>query len=231
MELRTYWKILIRRWWLVVAPVAVVALYVAATYTPPGPTYQVVMRFAAGTKAAGLSEDYDRYYPWLTSEYIANGLADVAETEVFAQAVASRLAEVGLEIPPHAIQSAIVTDNAQSILVVYLTWPDAEQIVAVAEAITAELITNGAVYYPQLAGIEPAVRRLDTPAPVPLPPGLRARLAGPVIRIALAAGLGVALALLWHYLDPTVHTSEEVEALGLVVLAEIPRHHSMINEQ
>jgi len=223
MELRTYWKILIRRWWLVVAPAAVVILYVAATYAPPGPVYQVVMRFAAGTKPAGLSEEYDRYYPWLTSEYIANGLADVTETGTFAQAVASRLAEAGHKVAPGTIQPAIVTDNAQSILVVYLTWPDAEQIIAVAEAITAELTGNGAAYFPQLAGIEPAVRPLDIPVPVLLPPGLRTQLMGPAIKIGLAAGLGVALALLWHYLDPTVREAAELDALGLVVLAEIPR--------
>ncbi len=223
MELRTYWKILIRRWWLVVAPAVVVIIYVATTYTPPGPVYQVVMRFAAGTKPAGLSEDYDRYYPWLASEYVANGLADVAETGVFAQAVASHLAETGLEVAPAVIQRAIVTDNAQSILVVYLTWPDAEQIVAVAEAITAELTGNGAAYFPQLEGIEPAVRLLDTPASVLLPPGLRSQLMGPAIKIGLALVVGVALALLWHYLDPTVREAEELEDMGLDVLAEIPR--------
>jgi capsular polysaccharide biosynthesis protein len=223
MELRTYWKILIRRWWLVVAPLVVVTLYVTATYTPPGPVYQVVMRFAAGTEPAGLSGDYDRYYPWLTSEYIANGLADVAETGTFAQAVASRLAKTGHKVTPGAIQPAIVTDNAQSILVVYVTWPDAEQIVVVAEAITAELTGNSAAYFPQLEGIEPAVRPLDMPVPALLPPGLRTQLMGPAIKIGLAAGLGVALALLWHYLDPTIHTSKEAEALGLIVLAEIPR--------
>ena len=223
MELRTYWKILIRRWWLVVAPVVVVALYVAATYAPPGLVYQVVMRFAAGTKPAGLSGDYDRYYPWLASEYIANGLADVAETGAFAQAVAARLVEAGYQITPGSIQPAIVTDNAQSILVVYLTWPNAEQIVAVAKAITAELTGNGTAYFPQLEGIEPAVRQLDAPTPVPLPPGLRTQLMGPVIKIGLAAGLGIALALLWHYLDPTIHETVELEDLGLDVLAEIPR--------
>ena len=230
MELGTYWKILIRRWWLVLAPAAAVILTVAATYVPPGPVYQIVMRFAAGTRPAGLSEDYDRYYPWLTSEYVANGLADVAETGAFAQAVGSRLADAGYEIPPAAIQPAIVTDNSQSILVVYLTWPDTEQIVAVADAIAAELTTNGVAYFPQLAGIEPAVRRLDAPAPVLLRPGLRAQLMGPVLRIGLALVVGVALALLWHYLDPTIHTSEEAEALGLVVLAEIPRSMSMNND-
>ena len=223
MELRTYWKILIRRWWLVAVPVFVVLAYVAATYTPPGPVYQVVMRFAAGTKPFGLSEDYDRYYPWLASEYIANGLADAAGGNIFAQAVASRLAKAGHEIKPEEIQPRIVTDNAQSILVVYLTWPDAEQSVAVAEAIAAELTTNGAAYFPQLEGIEPAVHLQDTPVPVPLPPGLRAQLMGPAIKIGLAMSLGIALALLWHYLDPTVREAEELETIGLNVLAEIPR--------
>lgn len=223
MELRTYWKILIRRWWLVVAPVAVVAVYVAVSYAPPGTAYQVVMRFTAGTKPAGLSEDYDRYYSWLTSEYIANGLADAADGNIFAQAVASRLAGAGHEIKPEEIQPRIVTDNAQSILVVYLTWPDAEQSVAVAEAIVAEMTTNGAAYFPQLEGIEPAVRLQDTPTPVPLPPGLRAQLMGPAIKIGLALIVGVALTLLWHYLDPTVREIAELEELGLTVLAEIPR--------
>ncbi|MFQ6100100.1 MAG: hypothetical protein ACE5OS_02545 [Anaerolineae bacterium] len=223
MELRTYWTILTRRWWLVVAPVLVVLAYTVVTYRPPATSYQVVMRFAAGTSPAGLSLDYDRYYPWLTSEYIANGLADVAETGAFAQAVASRLAEAGHEVTPEAIQPRIVTDNAQSILVVYLTWPDAEQIVAVVEAIIAELTANSAAYFPQLEGVEPAVRPLDAPVPVQLPPELRTQLMGPAIKIGLAAGLGVALALLWHYLDPTVREVAELEDLGLVVLAEIPR--------
>lgn len=213
-------KILFRRWWLVVAPVLVVAAYAAAAYTPPPPVYQVVMRFAAGTKPAGLSEDYDRYYPWLTSEYVANGLADVAVTGTFAQAVAARLGEPALAA---GIQPAIVSDNAQSILVIYLTWPDAEQVVAVAEAITAELTENGAAYFPQLADIEPAVRLLDAPAPAPLAPGLRTQLMGPAIRIGLAFVVGVSLALLWHYLDPTVRETVELERLGLAVLAEIPR--------
>jgi len=223
MELRTYWKILIRRWWLVAAPALIVILYVALRYSPPGPVYQVVMRYAAGTRPAGLSQDYDRYYPWLTSEYVANGLADVAMTGAFAQAVSSRLAEAGHEIPAGAIHPAIVTDNAQSILVVYLAWPDAEQIVVVADAITAELTGNGAAYFPQLEGVEPGVRLLDAPTPIPLPPGLRAQLMGPAIKIGLALVVGIALAFLWHYLDPTVREATELEDLGLSVLVKIPR--------
>jgi len=223
MELRAYAKILMRRWWLVLAPLAVVVIYTAVTYAPPSTTYQVVMRFSAGTEPAGLSLDYDRYYPWLTSEYIANGLADVAETGAFARAVSARLAESGHVVPAGAIQSAIVTDNAQSILVVYLTWPDPDRIVPVAKAVSDELVTNSAAYYPQLENLQPAVRLLDSPAPAPLPPSLRAQLTGPAIRVGLAAFVGVGLAFLWHYLDPTLHEVDDLEDMGWEVLARIPR--------
>lgn len=226
MELRTYIKILIRRWWLVAAPVVVVAAYLLATYRPPGTIYQVVIRFAAGTQPAGLSEDYDRYYPWLASEYIANGLADIAMTGAFSQAISQRLSEAGIDIADSAIQGAIVTDNAQSVMVIYVTWPDPDQIVAIAYAISAELTKNAAAYYPQLANIEPAVRRLDPPRPVPVPPGLRAHLAGPAIRLGLALAVGLAFAFLWHYLDPSVHDASELEQLGLQVLTTIPKERS-----
>ncbi len=223
MELRTYWKILTRRWWLVVAPALVVIIYIVATYAPPATNYRVVMRFSAGTEPAGLSVDYDRYYPWLTSEYIANGLADAAETGIFAQAVAARLAASGHDVPAGGVQGAIITDNAQSILVIYLTWPDAEQIVAMADAISAELTENAASYYPQIEGIGPAFRQLDAPIPTPLPPSLRAQLMGPAIKIATALLAGAGLAFLWHYLDPYIREAEELESLGWEVLAKIPR--------
>ncbi len=223
MELRLYVKVLLRRWWLVAAPVLVVAIHILATYVPPPPTYQVVMRFAAGTKPAGLSVDYDRYYPWLASEYVANGLADIARTGAFAQVVAARLAEEGLNVPAGDIQARIASDNAQSIFVIYLTWPDPAQIVVVAEAIAAELTTNGAAYFPQLEDVEPAARLLDTPVPAALAPGLRTQLMGPAVKLGLAFVMGAALAFLWHYLDPTVREAAEVEAMDVKVLAEIPR--------
>ncbi len=223
MELRHFLRVILRRWWLVAAPVVVVVAHLAVTYHPPPTVYQVVMRFAAGTQPAGLSLDYDRYYPWLTSEYIANGLADVAETRAFAQAVADRLAERGVTADPAAVQAAIVTDNAQSILVVYLTWPDPAQCRVLAEAVADELTQNGAAYFPQLEGLDPAVRLLDSPEPFPLPPSLRAQMLGPAVRLGLALAVGIGLALAWHYFDPTVRDPEELETLGIPVLARIPK--------
>ena len=223
MELRQMYKILLRWWWLVAIPVFVVAAYVGLTYHPPATNYQVVMRFATGTAPAGLSQEYDRYYPWLTSEYIANGLADIAVTGAFAEAITARLAEQGIVVAPAAVQGAIISDNAQSVFVIYLTWPDPAQIVDVAEAITTELTENGAAYFPQLAALGNVARRLDSPTPVPLTPGLRAQLLGPGLRLLLAVAAGVGLAFLAHTLDPTVQEKADVEALGIRVLTSIPR--------
>jgi capsular polysaccharide biosynthesis protein len=108
-------------------------------------------------------------------------------------------------------------------MVIYLTWPNPEQIVAVADAVSAELTQNGAAYFPQLTGVEPAVHQLDRPTPVALAPGLRTQLMGPAVKIGLALVVGVALALLWHYLDPTIRETEELEKMGLTVLTKIPK--------
>lgn len=223
MELRDFWKPLRRRWWLAVTPAVVVVAYLLVTYRPPAALYQVVTRYAAGTTVAVTSDDYDRYYPWLTSEYVANGLADVALTGAFAEAVAARVGTAGFQPSPAAIQQAIVSDNAQSILVVYLTWPDTEQAAALADAISEELSSNSASYFPQLEGVGPAVQRLDSPYVVQTSAGLRAQLTGPAVRVVVALVLGIGLALLWHYLDQTLHEADEIEALGLQVVGKIPR--------
>ncbi len=223
MDINELLKIVRRWWWLALIPVLVVGVYVAATYRAPGTSYQVVMRFAAGTSAAGHSEDYDRYYAWLTSEYIANGLADVAETRAFAEAVAGRLAEEGLDVAAPALQNALATDNSQSILIVYLTWPNVDRVTAVANAVAAEIVENGATYYPQMRDLSQAARLLDPPNPVPLAPSLRARLLGPGLKLLLAGVGGIGLMALAHYLDPVVRASDELEALEIAVLGRIPR--------
>lgn len=224
MELREILRAGRRWWWLAALPVLVVGAYLAVTYRPPPVLYQVVMRFTAGSRPADtLSSDYDRYYAWLSSEYIANGLADVAVTGSFAEAVTERLATRGISVVPGTIQGAIVTDNAQSVLVVYLTWPNPAEAIAIAEGITAELTENGSAYYPQLAELGVVAHRVDAPNPQPLPTSLRARLLEPALRLLLAAAVGAGLVLLAHYIDPWVHDTTDVIALDVPIMAVIPR--------
>ena len=56
----------------------------------------------------------------------------------------------------------------------------------------------------------------------PIAPGIRSQLDLP-LRVALALLAGLGLALLAHYIDPTVRDRAELERLRLPVLGEIPK--------
>jgi len=229
MELKQILRIAWRWWWLGIIPVVVVAAYLALTYQTPATSYQVILRFTAGSEPSPeLSPDHDRYYAWLASEYIANGLADLATTSRFSQAVAERLADQQITVPPQAIQGALITDNAQSVLVVYLTWPDPQQAVAIAEAVGTELLESGPGYYPQMDDVGSVARLADIPVAIPLPPSLRAQILGPAIRLVIASAAGIGLICLAHYLDPRVRGAGELQAAGFRVLGSIPRTRKQI---
>ena len=158
MELREYWRIFARRWWLALLPALVVAAFTLATFDQPPTVYQAHMNFTAGLPPEEKPDSYtyDGYYAWLTSKYIANGLSDVVRRERLATAVSERLAQNGVRmpdgapIPPGAIQGAIASDNAQSLFVIYVTWGDPDTLLAIADAITLELTENAGAYYIQI---------------------------------------------------------------------------------
>ncbi len=225
MELRLALRIVRRWWWLILLPPLVTGLLLARGYRQPATLYQTVIRFAVGTKPSEeLSVDYDRYYPWLTSEYVANALADAVVSDAFAEQVSAQLASDGLSIPASALRGTFVGDNAQSIAVLYITWNDPLQLEAIARAAEAVIAEDMADYFPQMAGLGAVARPLDEPTVVPLRPSLRAQLVGPAMRLIMATALGVLLAFLAHTFDPFVREAEEVEQMGLPVLVRLPRH-------
>ena len=232
MELREYWRVLVRRWWLALLPPLVIVAHALATYDAPPTLYQAHINFTSGLPPEIKPDNYsyDGYYNWLASEYIANSLADVVRRERFAAAVSERLAKEGVRMPDGApipsgsIQGAIASDNAQSLFVVFVTSGDPDTLLAIADAVTLELTENASVYFPQLAELAtPPARPVDAPVPVALAPSLRSQLTGPAVRVALGLAVGLALVFLLHYLDPTIRERTELEALGLHVLGEIPR--------
>jgi len=224
MEIRSYFKILARWWWLILLPPLVVGAYTFEQRQPPSTAYGATLRFTASQPQAQGGSGYDpNYYRWLTSEYIVGGLKDWVKTGAFADALSAELAARGLTLPAGAVAGAISgSDNQRSILVVYLSWPDDKQLVTIAEAVTAVLQTRNADIFPQLGGQPATVTPLDKPSVGPLPPSLRARYDW-VLKVGLGLVAGLALALVAHYFDPRVREKEELERLGLPVIAEIPR--------
>ena len=224
MELRQYWKALKRRWLLALLPMVTVLIIGLATYRQPPPVYNVGVRFIVGQPPAPSAalEDEERYYNWLTSEYIVNGLTDWVRGGEFATAVSQRLAEQGAEIPAGAIQGGLVADNARSMLTISLTAADPEALAMMMDGVIVVLTEQNSEALPQLGGETAVLTQLDQPVVNQVAGGIRSQLDLP-LRILLAIVAGVGLALLAEYLDPTIRDREEVKQLGLPILGEIPK--------
>lgn len=224
MELRHIWKILWRRWWLIVIPAAVVILVSVITYSPPLPAgYNVGMNFIVSQTPADVAQNLDenRYYNWLTSEYIVNGLTDWAIGGEFKTAVSAQLATQDRDVPPHTFN--VVADNVRSKLQLSIQHGDAATLAQIMDAAIVVLTEQNADALPQLGGDTAVIVPMDQPVVTPIPGSFRSQLDIP-LRIALALMAGVGLALLAAYLDTAVRSREEVERLGLTVLGEIPKN-------
>lgn len=224
MELRQYWNLLRRRWLLVLIPAAVVLILGVATYRAPAPAYNAGVQFIVGQPPSpgAAAADEQRYYTWLTSEYIVNGLADWARGGAFAEAVSQRLAQQGLQVPAGAIQGSLAADNARSMLTISMTYGSSRELAAMIDAAIWVLNTQNSAALPQLGGETAALVQLGTPVVNQIAAGIRGQLDLP-IRLAIALFAGVGLAFLVDYLDPTVRGREELAQMGLHVLGEIPR--------
>jgi capsular polysaccharide biosynthesis protein len=218
MELGEYWKILWRRWWLLVSLPLVVLLISLLTYQAPPPTYQASMRFAIGIEGAEpvlAPSGEGRSDAWLASEYLADDLSEVLKGGDFAADISDI---VGFPVPA----GSIFATREHRIMTVTITWPDRAQVQAIAEALAAHIEDGGAKYFPQLEGVQASAILIDGPGIGPLGRSLRDKLDLPLrLLVALVAAGG--LAFLWDYLDDTVRGRADAEALNLPVLGEIPR--------
>ena len=224
MELRQYWTILRRRWPLLVVPALIVLVIGIVTYQPPGVAYNVGVNFIVGQTPpeAAVATDEDRYYRWLTSEYIVNGLVDWVKGTAYATLVSQELATQGIEIPANAIRGSLAADNARSVMTLSLTWGDEAQLSAMMDAAIKVLVEHNEGALPPVGDDTVVVTQLDDPIINPISAGLQSQLDLP-IRIALAIAVGVGLALLAEYLDPTLRSRADLETIELSVMGEIPK--------
>jgi len=224
MELRAYWSFIKRRWLLILIPAAVVLAVALITYSPPAPAYNAGVRFIAAqepSEAAVLSDE-ERLANWQTSEYIVNTLTEWVRGGQFAELVSQTMAEQGRDIPPASVQGTISSDNARSVLVLYVTAGAPASVEQILNAAAETLIAHNDLGLPQLGGERAELVQLDEPIVNPVPAGILDQMELP-LRILIALVAGVGLALLVEYLDPTVRDRQQLETMGLPVVGEIPR--------
>lgn len=223
MELKHYGRILLRRWWLLLVPMAVVTAVTLLTYQPPPtPGYNVGVNLLVSQTPSETEQNIDQnqYYNWLDSEYIAGGLTDWANASRFKTAVSAQLAQHSLDVPPHTF--AVFADNVRSKVQLSIQHGDADTLAQIMAAAITVLSEQNSQALPQLGGQTAVVVLLDDPVVTPLAAGLRNQLDLP-LRLLLALAAGIGFVFLLEYLDTTIYQREEVETLGLPLLGEIPK--------
>src|SRR5204862_7177822 len=91
-----------------------------------------------------------------------NNLATWMKSDSFAGEIASLLQNQGKTIDAGAIRNAIQSDSARSIMRLYLTWPDPDEIKQIAQAAIDVLRTKSQDYFPQLAAQRVMITPLDS---------------------------------------------------------------------
>jgi capsular polysaccharide biosynthesis protein len=231
MELREYWNIIRRRWWLPAA-ITVVALIASTVVGFRGAiAYQTDMRLAVSTIPTPDPNGtlyYDpTYYSNLDSEYLADDMTEFMTSEAFASVVRGELAasSTPMNIDINSIVAATRARKTHRFIDISVTSSTPEEGAAIAGSIArimgdpnhvAQYLKALTAYNTQLEVVTPPVtHRANTPLGLASEIGLRTL-------IGLLLGIGVAF--LVDYLDTSVRTREEAErVLELPVLGVIPK--------
>ena len=227
MELRLYWRIVKRRLWVVLVLLGAFALSYGFSGAKSSPSYVATMRYTIGIRPEKVSEEYygyDRYYTWLTAEYLIDDFAEVAKSRVFAQDVA---AVSGLSIPPGVIQGATSAGKLHRILSIQVVWRDPDELAQIAGAIPQVMRDRAETYFAQLGTGSAVVSPIDPPVVAAISPSLRQRLDLP-LRLILALVVGIGLTFVLDYVDDSIKDRDDVRALRLGVLGEIPTRHGWL---
>ncbi len=229
MELRDYYRVIIRYLWLIVLLVAVVGVGSWVLRAQPAPQYQASIRFTIGVNALP-PDKATGYDPVLTayqaSEYIRDDFVEILQSDVFADDVNAQLAKMGVNgLTVHKGNIGAAVEKQRRLMSLSVTWSNPQDAQKIAEAAVKNLAENNAKYFAQLGSSAASVTIIDRPAVGVVGAPLRERLDIP-IRVALALLAGIALAFILDYLDTSIRDSGEVEAMGLHVIGEIPAARS-----
>ena len=231
MELREYWSIIRRRWWLPLAITAVALVASTVVGLRGAAAYKTDMRVAISTVPTpdpnGVLYYDSRYYANLDSEYLADDMSEFMTSRAFADEVHRELNSGGspTDVDVTTIMTVTRAKKTHRFIDVTLTTATFDEGALIAGSISrilqdkahlAQYLQALTAYDTQMSIVTPPVtHRANTV------PGLISEIG---LRTLIGLLVGVGLAFLIDYVDSSVRTREEAEKLlALPVLGEIPR--------
>jgi capsular polysaccharide biosynthesis protein len=222
MELRRYWQIILRYWWLItlLTLVGVGAAY--QYYSSNRPTYTNTLTINI-TRDPTPGDDYSGYYANISSEYAADDFTQVVIGSEFLKDVSDLLKNRQVNYSPDDLKSRIEIERKHREIYVTAHDTDEGRSLAINQGIADNLKANAGKYMAYIGGAQPIrANVVNMPTTAPLSGGRTLILAA--VRPIVGLIVGLVLAFLLAYLDNSIRTAAEVkEVLGLPVLATIPK--------
>lgn len=224
MELKAYWAVIRRHLWVVVGlPLVVLVIsWGLKVLSEPSPQlYRATTSLLIDVPPLPVEPEigFDpRESAAKAAEFLVDDFSQFVTKQAFSDLVSERLAQQGIDVPAGAIGASESSETRHRIVTLSVTWPDAEVAGAIARAAGDVAQTGIDRYFARSA----VVSVIAEPHVVPIRPPLREQLDLP-LRFVLGVLAGLGLAFLLDYLDDTVRTTDEAEALlGVPVVGEIP---------
>jgi capsular polysaccharide biosynthesis protein len=230
VELREYWTIIRRRWWLPVAITLAALIASSAIGLRGAAAYRTDMRVAVSTIPTPDPNNalyYDpTYYANLDSEYLADDMSEFIYSRAFASEVRRELSTGRqMDVDVDLIVNATRTKKTHRFIDITITTATPEMGQEIGASISRILNDKARLgiylaaltaYNTQMTVITPPdTRRANTL------PGLISEIG---LRTVLGLFVGLGLAFLIDYLDQSIRTRQEAETLlRTPVLAQIPR--------
>jgi capsular polysaccharide biosynthesis protein len=224
MELRQYAHIVWKRIWAPVILLAVVLAASLALHQSAPPQYQASAKVLVDVPPLQTVEGMG-FDPRLTApqatEYLVDDFSVFVTGDAVAQRVSQRLADRGIQVPAGTIQSSTASQQIHRVVEIQVVWGDPEQALAIIRAAIEVLQADAPAYFGRLGALQPSIELFDGPRVGLVPPSLSQRLDLPV-RLLLALLAGIALCFVLDYLDDSIRGRQELEAMGIKVLTEVP---------
>lgn len=225
MELRYYWRIFLRRWWIAAAITLATAIISFLMSPLTQGTYTASLRVLMGMQAEpgqGYYR-YNGYYGILSSEYLTDDFIEVVRSQSFRDKVVQEMRP-----PPQGaltVSAPPRSERAPRIVTINVSASNEEEAHRGGEAAGRVATARIGEYFPQMGANGATAILIDPPAVTQ--PGIAGRNYVNILLRTLAGFMvGLGLVFLLHYLDNRLYDAADVERhLGIPVLAEVPKEN------
>jgi len=223
MELRTYWRVFLRRWWLAVAITAATAFISLLASPLTQGSYVATMRVLLSIPTGPPQSDYftyDRYYNFLSAKYLTEDFIEVVQSRAFRNDVLREMRAPATT--PLRIEILPRSERTPRVLTVLITSVDAAVTQKAAAAASRVITTRAGEFFTQ-SGLQGLGARVIDPPSLAAATAVGRNYLNVALRTFVGLLVGLGLVFLLHYLDTTLYDPTDVQRhLGLPVIGDIP---------